>query len=164
MRLEQNLAMYSPYVFSGHSLKPDRSGVVVRMNAARGDPKVAAEPLVLVVEDEVLVRMSISADLRARGFRVIEAHDADEAVEVLRMCDDIDIVFSDIVMPGQMNGADLALTWMRENKPDMPVLLTSGVAHGLLSIKNSGSVIQKPYDVERVAETLRALISGYTSH
>jgi CheY-like chemotaxis protein len=131
---------------------------------AQNDVRLAKQPLVLVVEDEVLVRMSVSSDLRAHGFSVIEAHDADEAVQVLKLRDDVDVVFSDIVMPGHMNGADLALTWMRQHKPTLPVLLTSGVAHGLLSVKGTGTVLPKPYDIDRVAETLRALIASRTTH
>jgi CheY-like chemotaxis protein len=63
---------------------------------------------VLVVEDEVLLRLSIAAYLRDCGYRVIEAADADEAVLVLKQPDvDIDVLFTDIEMPGAMDGSGL---------------------------------------------------------
>ncbi|MGZ5904834.1 MAG: response regulator, partial [Reyranella sp.] len=83
------------------------------MNASRNvlDEPVLP-PTVLVVEDEILVRTVIAAYLRDCGFDVVEAGSADEAVRVLEAGVRIDIVFSDINMPGSLDGFGLA-QWLR---------------------------------------------------
>ena len=79
---------------------------------------------VLVVEDEVLLRLTIAAYLRDCGYEVIEAADADEAVLVLQQPElDIDVLFTDIEMPGAMDGFGLA-QWTRANRPGLDVILT----------------------------------------
>ena len=67
-----------------------------------------AKKTVLVVEDEVLIRLYLSEEIRAAGFTVIEAASADEAFEVLKSRNDIDLVLTDIRMPGTMDGRQLA--------------------------------------------------------
>src|SRR6476660_4247120 len=89
-------------------------------------PAEAAQRVVLVVEDEVILRMAVSAHLREAGFIVIEAVDAEEAVELLRANHKIGLVFSDITMPGTMDGDQLA-EWISERYPEILILLTSGV-------------------------------------
>lgn len=85
-----------------------------------------AQRVVLVVEDEVVLRMAVSAHLRDIGFVVIEAVDAEEAMMLLNANHKIRLVFSDINMPGNMDGDELA-GWIRGRYPDIRVLLTSGV-------------------------------------
>ena len=76
---------------------------------------------ILVVEDDVLIRMPIAQYLRDCGYKVIEAVNADEAMTVLLHRDKIiDIVFSDIEMPGSVDGFGLS-KWIRENRPGMDV-------------------------------------------
>jgi CheY-like chemotaxis protein len=120
-----------------------------------------ARGVVLVVEDEVIVRMGIAQELRGYGFSVVEAHNADEAIEIIEARKHIDVVFSDIHMPGSMNGADLA-AWLRKHQPRLPVLLTSGVVNGLLSMEVpaevSHHILQKPYDMDMLADILNALV------
>jgi CheY-like chemotaxis protein len=93
----------------------------------------------MVVEDEVVLRMAVSAHLRASGFVVIEAVDAEEAVELLRANHSIRLVFSDITMPGALDGDQLA-GWIVERYPEIPVLLTSGVGQ-----RGRLPFIAKPY-------------------
>src|ERR1700759_156180 len=81
---------------------------------------------ILVVEDEVLVRMNIADHLREQGFIVLEAATADEARSVLLAGVQIDLVFSDIMMPGPLDGAGLA-DWLVAHNPDVPIILASGV-------------------------------------
>jgi CheY-like chemotaxis protein len=102
-------------------------------------PAEAAQRTVLVVEDEVVLRMAVSAHLRESGFVVVEAVSADEAVELLSANHSIELVFSDIMMPGKMDGDQLA-AWIGERYPEMLVLLTSCVGQ-------SGQMpfIAKPY-------------------
>ena len=88
------------------------------------DPKERC-PAVLVVEDEVLIRLVIADYLRECGFKVYEAATALEAIEVLESDQaSIDLVFTDIRLPGEINGFALG-QWVRANRPGLPVILTS---------------------------------------
>lgn len=102
-------------------------------------PAEAAQHVVLVVEDEVVLRMAVSAHLRDAGFVVIEAVDADEAVELLQANHRIRLVFSDITMPGAMDGDQLA-DWISGRHPEIRILLTSGIAQ-----RGQRAFIAKPY-------------------
>ncbi|HEY7302088.1 MAG TPA: response regulator [Xanthobacteraceae bacterium] len=78
---------------------------------------------VLVVDDEVLTRMTISRQLRGCGYTVIEAANADEALVVLGQRPiELNIVLTDIEMPGSMDGFGLA-AWVRQNRPELEVIL-----------------------------------------
>ena len=124
------------------------------------DPAVEPAETILVVDDEVLIRMVIAEHLRDCGYRVIEAGDGDEAIEVLQADDRIDIVFSDIQMPNR-NGFELA-QWVRRERPNVKVILTSGgvkaaeVAHDLCE---NGPLISKPYTLDLVVARIRALLA-----
>jgi CheY-like chemotaxis protein len=87
----------------------------------------SSEPrmVVLVVEDETLVRMFIADFLDEAGFKVFEAVSGDEAVQVLQARPDVQVVVTDIEMPGAMNGLELARV-IRERWPGVGVVLTSG--------------------------------------
>src|SRR5258707_15324003 len=82
-------------------------------------------PTILVVEDEVLVRIAAAEHLRAAGYAVIEAADAAEAVRLMGAAPSIDLVFSDVDMPGAMDGNGLR-AWILRERPHIKVLLTSG--------------------------------------
>jgi CheY-like chemotaxis protein len=80
---------------------------------------------VLVVEDETLIRMAVAESLRDAGYRVLEASCADEATSLLGAYGDIAVLFTDIQMPGPLNGA--ALThFVRTHYPGVTVIATSG--------------------------------------
>ena len=102
-------------------------------------PAEAAQRVVLVVEDEVVLRMAVSAHLRDTGFVVIEAVDAEEAVELLRANRNIGLVFSDITMPGAMDGDQLAQL-INDRYPEIRILLTSGITQ-----RGRQPFIAKPY-------------------
>jgi CheY-like chemotaxis protein len=114
---------------------------------------------ILVVDDEVLIRMVVAEHLRDCGYRVIEAGDGEEAIAVLQVDDRIDIVFSDIQMP-KRNGFELA-QWVRRERPGVQMMLTSGgikaaeIAHDLCE---SGPLIDKPYDLAHIVNRIRALL------
>ncbi len=80
---------------------------------------------VLVAEDDVLVRAALAGELRAAGFAVIETSCADEALAYIRAGGKVDLVFSDIQMPGALDGRQLARVIARDH-PDISVILTSG--------------------------------------
>lgn len=100
---------------------------------------------ILVVEDEVLVRAVIAEELRSAGCAVIEAGRGDEALVYLRAGERIDLVFSDIQMPGTLNGLQLAER-IRHDFPAIPVILTSGNARPS-PVSGFGLFVAKPYDI-----------------
>jgi CheY-like chemotaxis protein len=88
-----------------------RDGSAYPSGGAGGEPYSRDEQkgsVILVVEDEVLVRVLITDSLRSAGHTVLEASNADEALEVLRHSSDVRLVFSDMRMPGSMDGAKFA--------------------------------------------------------
>lgn len=131
----------------------------------------AAEPVsrdlpqtVLVVEDEILVRMVIADYLRDCGYRVIEAGNAREALTVLQSSEQIDIVFSDVQMPGDMDGFGLA-RWIRQNQPRVRVLLTSGNAKAAATAHDlceEGPVESKPYQPQTVLDRIKRLLAEHS--
>jgi CheY-like chemotaxis protein len=131
------------------------------MAAAEVSPEPRPET-VLVVEDEVLVRMVIADYLRECGYRVIEAGSAAEAITVLTSPEPVDIVFSDIQMPGEMDGFGLA-TWIRRNQPWLKVLLTSGNARAATTagdLCEEGPLEQKPYHPQTILTRIQQLLAG----
>jgi CheY-like chemotaxis protein len=115
---------------------------------------------VLVVEDEMMVRMPIAEYLRDCGYNVVEAGDASEAIAAMNSEDAVSLVFSDIRMPGQMDGFALA-EWFRFHYPSVPVLLTSGYNGGRSLPASSGPTvrfIEKPYSQNQVARRIAALL------
>jgi CheY-like chemotaxis protein len=119
------------------------------------------KPVILLVEDEVLIRMAASEYLQECGFTVLEASSAAEAIKMLQGSEtQIDVVFSDVRMPGEMDGFGLA-KWIRLNRPGMAVLLTSGdakmadVATGLCEKLD---IVSKPYDFQFTVARIRQLI------
>lgn len=116
----------------------------------------ASEPLVLLVEDEPLIRLATADALRFSGFRVVEAANGDEAVALLRSGVRPHIVFTDVRMPGETDGLTL-LSFVAENAPFARVFVTS--AHLTPDeAARAGLFIQKPYPAERVAEMFKAAI------
>jgi two-component system, response regulator PdtaR len=127
-------------------------GVVKESEAPR-------QAVVLVVEDDVLVRLAIADHLRDASCTVIEAGNAAEALEVFLAGEPVDVVFTDVQMPGPMNGLLLAL-WLYRHHPHVQVLVTSGKNDAAVS---SGLVAQdlffaKPYRLEAVAARIRSLM------
>lgn len=109
--------------------------------------------VVLVVEDEILIRLAIADHLRDAGIRVYEAANGTEAVDLLsHYCHEIDAVFSDVMMPGPIDGAAL-IAWIGINCPNVPVLLTSGApgtSPEVTSVIAAGLFFLKPYDLDKV--------------
>jgi CheY-like chemotaxis protein len=90
--------------------------------AGKGDS--SAGDRILLVEDEILIRLSMADDLRRAGFIVIEASNADEALSVLATTPDIMLVLTDIRMPGRIDGLGLA-NWVRRYAPDVKIAIAS---------------------------------------
>jgi CheY-like chemotaxis protein len=116
----------------------------------------AKTPAVLIVEDEPLVRLCAVETVEAAGFTVIEATDADEAIRILENRSDIRVVFTDIHMPGSMDGLKLAHA-VRDRWPPIKIIVTSGresVAEQELPA--GGRFFAKPYDPAQIQDILRA--------
>jgi len=120
----------------------------------------AGPPTLLIVEDELLVRVALSDYLQVCGFRVLTAMNTSEAIETLNSGARIDLVFSDVVMPGPINGLGLA-QWLRSNRPELPIVLTSGDSSKIKAAKElceNEPFVSKPYRFEAVASQIRSLI------
>lgn len=119
-------------------------------------------PTVLVVEDEVLIRLVIADYLRECGYRVHEAANAAEAVAVLESgTTSINIVFSDVQMPGDMDGFGLA-RWVRAHRPNVRVILTSSVERSAdiaATLCEAGPLLEKPYEPQGVVDRIHQLIA-----
>jgi PAS domain S-box-containing protein len=117
---------------------------------------------VLVAEDETDVRRTVSRFLASLGYRVLEASSAEDALEGLEAEPAVDLLFSDMVMPGRMDGAELARE-ARRRHPDIAVLLTSGYAR---SARRSGGLesrdewIPKPYRLPDLGARIDRLLEA----
>jgi CheY-like chemotaxis protein len=117
-------------------------------------------PVVLIVEDEFLLRMDAVDMIAAAGFEVVEAANADEAIEILESRPDITVVFTDIQMPGSMDGLKLARA-VRGRWPPIKIIATSGHVHiGEIDLPEGGRFLPKPYSSEQVTGVLRELMSS----
>jgi len=128
---------------------------------AESDLPVGDETI-LVVEDRESLRRFASRTLTRLGYKTYEAKDAAEAMSLLQQHEDIDLLFSDIVMPGDTDGRKLAhvaaKTW-----PDIGVLLTTGMEPSNVADTESADdipLLQKPYSSEELAWTIRAILDA----
>jgi DNA-binding NtrC family response regulator len=118
--------------------------------------------IILVVEDDVLVRMPIAQYLRDCGYKVIEAVNAEEAVTVLSHHETlVDIVFSDIEMPGTLDGFGLA-KWVREHRRGVDVILAGTVPRAVDAAKElcEANPLPKPYEAQAVHSHIRRLLAA----
>lgn len=111
---------------------------------------------VLIVEDEPLVRFCAVQTVEDAGFDVIEAANADEAIAILESRRDIRVVFTDIHMPGSMDGLKLAHA-VRHRWPPIKIIVTSGrYAVAPHELPEGGRFFAKPYDPGAIKDALRA--------
>src|ERR1700750_1936204 len=94
---------------------------------------------ILVVEDDVLIRLATRDRIEAAGFKVYDAYSADEAIRLLEAHPGISLIFTDIDMPGSMDGVKLA-HFVRERWPPVKIIVTSGFKHFTLDQLPNGSV------------------------
>ena len=109
---------------------------------------------------KILIRMDVADQLRDEGFEVLEAGTADEAIRILERNDAIRILFTDIDMPGSMDGLKLSAA-VRDRWPPIKIVVTSG--HRMVEITDlpDGSVFfSKPYSHTPVATKMRELLCG----
>lgn len=115
--------------------------------------------VILVVEDEALIRMGAVQLLEEAGFEVVEAHSAHDAMDILESRTDIRAVFTDINMPGSWDGLKLA-RMVRDRWPPIHLIVTSGqMSYSTDDLPPRGRFIRKPYDPADVIATVRDLLS-----
>jgi DNA-binding NtrC family response regulator len=117
------------------------------------------QPVVLLVEDEFLVRMAAADALMDAGFEVIETANAQAAQEILAHRTDIRVLFTDVRMPGPMNGLELA-TLVRRRWPHVLIVVTSGhLKPESGSLPDNAVFIPKPYSEKAPAAVIQSLLS-----
>lgn len=121
-------------------------------------PSVISAPhcrRVLVVEDEMLIRFAVSDELRAAGYDVIEAFNGDEALAILRTGVRIDLIVSDVRMPGSLDGMGL-LAIVREDFPGVPVIIASGhLDPAVASAGGACHFVAKPYSLHMIKSAVQ---------
>lgn len=118
------------------------------------------KPVVLVVEDEPILRLHAVDIVEDAGFEVLEASNADEAIEFLNARGDVRVVFTDIDMPGSMDGIRLAAA-IRDRWPPIELILTSGhVKLGDSDIPERGLFFSNPYRTADIQHAISGFLSG----
>lgn len=124
-------------------------------------PRALGNELILLVEDDDVLRSYTAQILAELNYHVLEAGNGPAAGEILKMRDDIDLLFTDVVMPGGMNGRELADV-ARQLRPRLKVLFTTGytrnaiVHHGRLD--PGVNLIGKPYSFDELAVKIRSVL------
>jgi CheY-like chemotaxis protein len=118
--------------------------------------------VVLAVDDNADVRAAVAAYLRELGYRVETAENAEMAMQKIRTPAKIDLLFTDVIMPGGINGKELAEA-ARQVRPDLKVLFTSGFpgdSLGNVELEAGAALLGKPYRRIDLARKLRAVLAG----
>ena len=118
---------------------------------------MAFQPIVLVVEDEPLLRLLAMDIVEEAGFAPLYAANADEAVRILEARTDVCIVFTDVDMPGSMDGIKLAAA-VRGRWPPIEIIVVSGhMQVDLADLPDGSRFFSKPYDAQRVIEAMKEM-------
>jgi PAS domain S-box-containing protein len=151
--LGTTVRIYLPH--SAHSAAPDKA-------VEREDPVPKGHETVLVAEDDPFVRSSVILRVQALGYRVVAAVNGNDALQKLRSNPDIDLLFTDIVMPGGMSGWELA-DLARQARPGLPILFSSGYALEALIEQGRAHaqsiILTKPYRKTELARRLREALA-----
>jgi CheY-like chemotaxis protein len=124
--------------------------------------KLMDSPVILLVDDEPFVRMAACELLTDLGAVVLEAGNADEALHMLKLHRNIQLVFSDVNMPGSMNGLTL-LERVHELKPAVELILTSGRGeYAFKKLPDSGTFLPKPYSAFKLCDLVTDKLAGPT--
>lgn len=121
------------------------------------DSNAPVKRMILVVEDDAIVRMTVAAMLEDLGYAVVEAGDGEQASALLHDGLVPDLVFTDVMMPGRVSAHDLAAQLARD-QPATKLLFTSGYGDLGLHGAHSADVLAKPYRPRQLAERIRAML------
>ncbi len=117
----------------------------------------APRPLILIVEDDPLIRWSGAATLEDAGFEVLEAANADDALALLELHGSISVLFTDIDMPGELDGLDLAHI-AAHRWPCLHIIVASGRKEPLMP--DNGRFVAKPYMPEQIVRDIDELLAA----
>jgi len=135
------------------TLRLPRSTRAVPADEGEPEPVSLLRPCTLLfVEDDVMVAEVVDSALTGAGFKVVHARSGDQALAQLRGGLRVDVVFSDVVMPGSINGIELAQLVAREF-PGLPVVLASGYAGSEIG-EPAVTLLAKPYSIQTLIRTL----------
>lgn len=119
---------------------------------------MAEKIAVLVVEDEPITRMDVVGQLEEGGFKVFEAPDADKAIRILEANPEISVLFTDVDMPGSMDGLKLAAA-VRDRWPPIRIVVASGLRKiNMDALPDASCFFSKPYDVNEIAAAMRSMV------
>jgi PAS domain S-box-containing protein len=142
-------------------LSPQREERLGPEQRAEPAGSAAEAATILVVEDEARTRRLAIQTLTELGYRVVETDNADAAALMIRNNLDVDLLFTDVVMPGELDGLKLG-RWARELRPGLKVLVTSGLPHDKADAVENGDdalrFIMKPYTREALREVVGSLL------
>ena len=114
---------------------------------------------ILVVEDEVILRMDLGDHLRSSGFTVLEAPNGDDALAVLKTEEGVRLVVTDMRMPGEIDGGAL-VSWLRQEKPHIKVIVVSGNLAVDVLPASADARFSKPLNMEALLHQVRDLLEG----
>ena len=121
---------------------------------------MAEKIAVLVVEDEPITRMDVVGQLEEDGFKVFEAPNADRAIKILEANPAIRILFTDVDMPGSMDGLKLAAA-VRDRWPPIKIVVASGLRKiNIDALPDDSRFFSKPYNVNEIAATMRSMVQS----
>jgi two-component system, response regulator PdtaR len=119
--------------------------------------------VVLVVEDSPIIRMSAVDLVHYAGYEALEANDADGAIRILESRNDVDLVFTDVQMPGTMDGIKLS-HYISNRWPPVKFIVASGAAILAENVLPEGSrFFPKPYDTHAITDAMARLLSSDVS-
>jgi DNA-binding response OmpR family regulator len=119
---------------------------------------IANIPTILLVEDELIIRMGIAGHIHGQGYAVIEAGSGDRAMNIIESGKPIDVIITDVQMPGRHDGIALAL-WARRNFPQIKIIIVSGATSGVVEhLGEEGKIMPKPYDHEEIVARIETLV------
>jgi DNA-binding NtrC family response regulator len=135
---------------------PNRAATIVCIEGLRWQEDAALKTWIatLVVEDDALIRFDLAQTLEAQGYKTFDAADAEEAIAVLERHSEIAVVFTDIQMPGTMDGLALS-RYVRKRWPPTILVVSSGHCTPTQEEMASGALfIPKPYPPQMLTEVL----------
>ncbi|WP_409526462.1 GAF domain-containing hybrid sensor histidine kinase/response regulator [Nitrincola sp. MINF-07-Sa-05] len=148
------------YLPRGQHVEPALPAIDAAQNSTSGGEKI------LLVEDDDLVRSHATNLLKIMGYQVVSASNGVEALSILMQGNTFDLLFTDIVMPGGLDGRQLAVE-AQKLYPDLPILFTSGYTDAALlhdgSLKPGFQLLNKPYKKQTLAEKIRLALSERTA-
>jgi CheY-like chemotaxis protein len=125
-------------------------------------PAVASGDAILIVDDDPAVRATVTLQLERLGYTVRGADGAPAALQIIDSPEKIDLLFTDVIMPGGLNGKELAAA-ARRKRPDLPILFTSGfpgTAHdGGVAFDTDDVLLSKPFRAQELARAVSEMLA-----